>query len=271
MTIKQKISAVFKIKKKLVDPPVSIFLVLKDENEYLNHLKSKYNVSEFPTINIRNFLTDNKTAIDNYTFLDGGSLITDLALLKSFAATFPYCEHLEIGTWRCKSIVNVADVQGVECTSANLAPDEIISMGLPEKYAQEHGCLIQNRENILSIFANSQQFVFTLLDKKFDVIFIDGDHSYDGVLNDTRKVLPLLKNEASVIVWHDYSFDLVLPRYTVISTILDGMAPEFHRYLYHVSNTMCAFLYHGNLPLATQQETPDKIFKISIENRAFSM
>ena len=138
MTIKQKISAVFRILKKLVGQPESIFLVLKDENEYRNYLKRKFNVNEFPTIDIRKFLPENKSIINNYTFLEGGSMVTDLALLKSVAALFPECEYLEIGTWRGESIVNVADVPGVKCTSVNLSSDEIISMGFPEKYAQEH-------------------------------------------------------------------------------------------------------------------------------------
>jgi len=269
MTIKQKISAVFRILKKLVGQPESIFLVLKDENEYRNYLKRKFNVNEFPTIDIRKFLPENKSIINNYTFLEGGSMVTDLALLKSVAALFPECEYLEIGTWRGESIVNVADVPGVKCTSVNLSSDEIISMGFPEKYAQEHGCLIRNRENIHSVFANSRCFDFGSLGKKFDLVFIDGDHSYDGVLNDTRKVLPLLNDERSVIIWHDYSFDPVSPRYSVISAILDGMPAEYHKHLFHVSNTMCAIFYRQELPSSSTDRNPDKVFRINIEALRF--
>jgi hypothetical protein len=38
---------------------------------------------------------------------------------------------------------------------------------------------------------------------KFDFIFIDGDHSYDAVLRDTRLALTML-NRPGVIMWHDY-------------------------------------------------------------------
>jgi hypothetical protein len=38
----------------------------------------------------------------------------------------------------------------------------------------------------------------------YDLIFIDGDHSYECVRNDTEFVLPLL-SPAGFIVWHDYA------------------------------------------------------------------
>jgi Methyltransferase domain len=38
----------------------------------------------------------------------------------------------------------------------------------------------------------------------YDLIFIDADHSYDGVKNDTELVLPLIA-PSGYIVWHDYA------------------------------------------------------------------
>jgi hypothetical protein len=38
----------------------------------------------------------------------------------------------------------------------------------------------------------------------YDLIFIDADHSYESVRNDTELVLPLL-SPAGFIVWHDYA------------------------------------------------------------------
>lgn len=40
--------------------------------------------------------------------------------------------------------------------------------------------------------------------RKFDVIFIDGDHSYEGVKNDYVNCLPLL-NEGGYVIFHDIS------------------------------------------------------------------
>jgi predicted O-methyltransferase YrrM len=38
----------------------------------------------------------------------------------------------------------------------------------------------------------------------YDLIFIDADHSYESVRNDTELILPLL-SPAGFIVWHDYA------------------------------------------------------------------
>jgi|LakMenE01Jun11ns_1017448.scaffolds.fasta_scaffold9677477_2 predicted O-methyltransferase YrrM len=43
------------------------------------------------------------------------------------------------------------------------------------------------------------------LDKKFDFIMIDGDHTYDGALNDLKKCLPLMHNE-TILCMDDYHF-----------------------------------------------------------------
>ena len=270
MTNSQRIKAIYRILRKIIIKPSSIFLVLKDETEFEDNLKNKYGRTQFPTADINQFLVDGKGQIDHYTFLDGSSLITDLALLKSIAKSIPNCEYLEIGTWRGESIMNVAE-SAAHCTSINLSPEDIIAMGLPEKYAQLHGCLIKEQKNILSVHANSLYFDFSTLNQKFDFIFVDGDHSYEGVKSDTRKVYELLKDDNSIIVWHDYGYNPETPRHSVISAILDGLPYEAHQYLYHVSNTICAIYTKRNLK-ATLQESPvkpNKVFRISFDNSPF--
>ena len=266
MTNKDRIKAICKIVRKLIISPSSIFQVLKDETEYKNYLSGKYKKTQFPTTNIVQFFQDSKATVDNYTFLDGSSLITDLALLRSLAKSIPECDYLEIGTWRGESILNVAEC-AKQCTSINLSPEEIISRGLPEKYAKLHGCLIKDEKNIKIIFADSKQFDFTSLNQKFDLIFIDGDHSYEGVKSDTQKVYSLLKDENSIIVWHDYGYNPEMPRHSVIAAILDGLPTEAHDHLFHVSNTMCA-IYTKRKLIASYQDSsvvPDKIFKIEVK------
>lgn len=266
MTTKEKIKTIWNIIRKLVKKPTSIFLVLDDETERKDYLQKKYARTIFPTVEISTFLKKGRAEINNYTFLEGSSLVTDLALLKSIALKFNVCDYLEIGTWRGESIVNIADVEGSRCVSINLSPEEIIKLGLPEKYANEHGCLIKGKKNIQTIYSNSLTFDFSSLKYKFDLIFVDGDHTYEAVKSDTQNVFQLLKDENSVIVWHDYGFDPVTPRYSVISAILDGMPKESHKHLYHVSNTMCAIYSKQDMTPFLQKkiEKPNKVFKIEI-------
>ena len=266
MKNKDKAKAIYQIVKQLIRNPKSIFLVLKDETLYEKYLKKKYSVTQFPTTDIRQFLTKENANINKYAFLDGSSSITDLILLKTLAASIPNCEYLEIGTWRGESIVNVASC-AKHCTSVNLSPDDIIARGLPHKYAKLHACLIQDEQNITQIHADSKEFDFKSLNKKFDLIFIDGDHSYEGVLSDTKKVFDLLKNDDSMIVWHDYGYNPEIPRHSVIAAILDGLKKEEHSNLYHVSNTVCA-IYSKKKLAAEMLESPvfpDKTFKIQLE------
>jgi predicted O-methyltransferase YrrM len=266
MTYKERFKLIIRVLSKIIHYPYSIQLVLKDESEFESYLLKKYKLSQLPVAALEQFLTNNNAEIDHYTFLDGSSMVTDLALLKSLASLKDNCEYLEIGTWRGESIMNVAQVAS-HCTSINLSPDEIIARGFPEKYARLHACLINNQPNITQIHADSTRFDFSSLNKKFDLIFIDGDHSYEGVKSDTIKVFPLLKDENSIIVWHDYGYNPESPRYSVFSAILDGLPNDAHQYLYHVSNTMCAIFTKKNLIFQNQEfpVKPEKTFSVKIE------
>jgi len=272
MTNLQRLITISKIVIKLAKFPASIFLILKDETEHKSYLQKKYGKTQFPTVDINQFFVDGRAEINHYTFLDGSSLATDLALLKSIAASYPGCEYMEIGTWRGESILNVADT-GAHCTSVNLSPEDIIAMGLDEKYAHLHGCLIKDKSKIKTVYANSLTFDFSTLNQKYDLIFVDGDHTYDAVKSDSSKVFELLKDENSMIVWHDYGYNPETPRHSVIAAILDGLPASAHSHLYHVSNTICAIFTKRDLKAALLESPvkPDKTFKVSLQTTPFEL
>jgi predicted O-methyltransferase YrrM len=166
-------------------------------------------------------------------------LPTDLAILKLLASGFDECSYFEIGTWRGESVVNVAD-NAKECYTLNLSKQELLKLGLDEKYADLHGFFSKNKKNITHLIGNSMTYDFASLNKKFDLIFIDGNHHYDFVKNDTAKVFEHLIHENSVIVWHDYAYAPEKLRPEVMSAILDGTPQIFRKNLYQVSNSMCA-------------------------------
>ena len=270
MTIKKIIFNSFKILKTLFVHPTSIFLVLTDQTPYRKYLKKKYGTEQLKTVDINAFLADRKGAIESYAFLDGSSLITDLVLLRSIARSYPNCEYLEIGTWRGESIVNVAK-EAKHCTSINLSPDDIVALGYDKQYADLHSCLIKNVTNITQIYSNSLKFDFHSLNKKFDLIFVDGDHNYETVKSDSAKVYELLRNDDSMIVWHDSAYNPETPRHSVIAGILDGMPVKTHANIYHVSNSICAIYTKRQVVAAYQNKyiKPDKVFNVSIENIPF--
>jgi len=121
---------------------------------------------------------------------------------------------------------------------------------------------------ITEILHNSHTFDFNELGQKFDLIFVDGDHSYEGVLNDTRKIFNLRKDNTSVIVWHDYGISTETVRHSVLKAILDGIPAENHKYLYHVSNTMCAvYIENRKFPCSLTKfpSVPNKKFSVKVK------
>jgi len=193
----------------------------------------------FPSVDILDLLPDFNVKISNYSFLNGTSTPIDIALLKALAGTFKDCSYLEIGSWRGESIANVADV-AKECVSISLSDKEMHAIGFGERFTNMQRFFSKGKTNIQYIHHNSLTFDFSKLNKKFDLIFVDGDHAYEAVKKDTENVFNLLKDENSIIVWHDYLANFELPAWHVVAAIWDGTPEEKRKNLYSVSNTLCA-------------------------------
>jgi predicted O-methyltransferase YrrM len=259
-----------KLKLKLVLFYPKTFFLFGLNGAYEEHMKKyflgKYKILRLPSIDIMDLLKQNEQVLNTYSFLPGTSLITDLLLLKSLANNIPDCTYLEIGSWRGESIVNIAEVAD-ECFSVTLSKQEMKKNGFDQSVIDNIGFFIADNRYVKIIEENSHTYDFTRLNKKFDLIFIDGDHSYKGVLNDTRKVFPLLKDDNSVIVWHDHGFTVEDVRYSVLSAIFDGLPVSEHKYVHHVSNTLCAVYTKSKYAtrMITPNEKPNKIFSLNLK------
>ena len=200
--------------------------------------------------------------------MGGGSLPTDIALLMGLSKRFEKCKYFEIGTWRGESVYNVAEY-AEECHTLNLSKEQILALGLPSAYADLHGFFSKENPNIKHHHGDSRHFDYGGLNKKFDLIFIDGDHTFDFVKNDTEKIFQHLVHEKTIVVWHDYAYHPEKPRPEVFAGILAGLPKHLHGNLYHVANTMCA-LYSPQKLLTQKLVTPVKpthVFQVKIEQR----
>lgn len=68
------------------------------------------------------------------------------------------------------------------------------------------------------------------------VVFIDGDHSWEGVKADTENALRHFRTHHGVILWHDYNTDNEVMPY------LERLRERSRLDILHVSNTSVAFL-----------------------------
>ncbi|MFQ3181450.1 MAG: putative O-methyltransferase YrrM [Polaribacter sp.] len=256
--------------KMLCKKPSLINLIIGSNYRWDEYLLKKHpKTTSLPIVPLEELIPNFNKHLNTFSFLGGGSLPTDIMLLKGLCAKIPNCNYFEIGTWRGESIVNIAEV-AKECFTLNLSKQDIYDLKMPKKYADLHGFFSKGKENITHLFGNSLTYDFKGLNKKFDVIFIDGNHTYNFVKNDTEKVFKHLLKAESIVVWHDYAYHPEKVRSEVLAGILDGIPKHFKENLYHVSNTMCAIYINKELKTSVPDFPlkPEKTFKISLKINA---
>ena len=250
----------------LVADPRAIGCILNDEEVIRKRIIRKFGYEQgLPTLNLVELIPNPAETVYPLSFLSDGSTPTDYLLLNSLAKKYDHCRYLEIGTWRGESIANVAQF-AEECYSISLPKEDLIKRGFSEKMVKTLGFFSEKLENVVHIGADSTVFDFDSLDKKFDIIFIDGDHSAHAIASDTRNAFKLLRDENSVIVWHDYGYTPEHIRWETLEGIMEGCPPQWRNNIYHVSNTLCAIFIRGqfNSKICTFPEVPDKVFKLDV-------
>lgn len=241
-------------------------ILAQQDDLFKRQIRIDYKIEKLPTIDLLDLFPNLEGKIECYSFLEGTSLITDILLLKKIASQFDSCKYLEIGSWRGESVVNISE-NAAHCTTINLPKEEMRNMNLKKEFIDLHGFFSKNLKNVSEIAHNSKTFNFDELDHDYNLIFIDGDHSYEGVLNDTKKTFNLRKDDKSIIVWHDYGYSPERVRFPTLKAILDGVPASEHKNLYHVSNTLCAvYIENCHLPRVDTEfpSVPNKKFSLTI-------
>ena len=262
-----KISKLFKGLSILIRKPYLINNIVNSSDIFRQKVIKAYNMPEgLPQIDIKTLFPDFKEDVEPFAFLDGGCLPIDIAVLKALAKKYNVKDYLEIGTWRGESVANVAAVVD-NCYTLNLPDEDIRRMNMPEAYIQSHRFFSEHLKNVKHIFAHSHTFDFKSLNTRFDMVFVDGDHHYEAVKTDTISAFNILKNNHSIIVWHDYAASPETIRWDVMKGILDGCPPEKRGHIYQVSNTLCAVYIDDELVVKDLKmyALPNKKFKVTIE------
>ena len=94
---------------------------------------------------------------------------------------------------------------------------------------------------ISQLYGDSATFDYSPYQGKVDFAFIDGSHSYDYVVSDTRNVLKIMNHHKGAILCHDFSEDVW--EGNVVQALLD-MSVEFTclKQLCRIAETSLAFL-----------------------------
>lgn len=251
-----KINKALKAISAIIRKPVLLNRVLHEPDIWKEHVQKIYNQADgLPVVNPDALFGKNyKEEISLFTFLDGGSLVTDIALLKGLARKLKNCKYFEIGTWRGESAANLADIC-TEVFTLNMTDEDLRRIGISEKSIAQQGLFSKNNKRVTHIRSDSRSFDFSSLNRKFDLVFIDGSHHYEDVKSDTQNVFKHLIHENSIVVWHDYGTTPEDIRFEVFAAILDGTPRNYHEDLYHVAHTKSAIFYRYK-PNAMKLEHP---------------
>jgi hypothetical protein len=235
--------------------PVLLNRVLTDEDTWREHVGKRYGMPDgLPFITMDQLFGEGQFSLGPMTFLDGGSLPTDMMLLAGLAGGIPDCDYFEIGTWRGESAAILSP--GVKsCHTLCLTDEEMRALGMHERSIASHRQFSRDLENVMQHRGDSRTFDFAGVGKKFDLVFIDGDHHHDTIVSDTRNVFGHLAHENTVVVWHDYGFHPDRVRFEVMAAILEGAGPERSGLIYHAAHTKCA-IYTGKRLETRKPEFP---------------
>lgn len=263
-----KIGKAFKALRLILSKPALLNLVLDYEENYRKEVIERYKLpAGLKKIPFDIFLNDVNT-IEPFTFLEGGSLPTDYLLLAALSKRLNQPVCFEIGTWRGESALNMARF-AKQVRTLNLSPQELKRMGFDAAYADMQGSLCRDAGNVKQLWGNSFSFDFSNYNRSNDLVFVDGDHHYKSVVNDTKIAFDLLRDEKSVIVWHDYGNGTETVRWEVLLGILDGTPEDKRKHLYSVNNTLCAVYYPYPVESFTAvfPQKAENIFKVIIEKK----
>lgn len=241
----KKIGKIIKFRK-----PLLSFLNDMCDEETLYKVLNKYHVDRLPQIEITDLLQlysfkgDTGIRIKS-DFSEGISPVNDYYFLCLIAKAINTVKYFETGTWVGLSAYNIAKNlnSNTEIYTLDIPPEhpEIALYNIPEGI---FGLFSKGLKNVNFLKSDSTNFDYTPYKKQFDLVFIDGNHTFKYVKNDTKIALELIKDENSVIAWHDYILGGELNK-EVLAGILDAIPENSHKHIYS--------LYQSNMAIYSKK------------------
>lgn len=220
----------------------------------------------FKEINLGSFLKSvGSMKFNNLVFQYGASSgILDYTFLKALMIKFDLKNYLEIGTFFGESIDAVADV--AEKTYSISLPNETLGYFFKERNMENFGRYFSyNKRNCIHFEEDSKTFNYSKINDNIDLVFIDGDHSYIGILVDTKKIFDFIDIENTFVVWHDFKYGKD-NRLDTIEAIKEGVPPNRLGNVFGVDNNVCG-IYIPNKFLNEFEYTSERnsLYSYSVE------
>lgn len=137
--------------------------------------------------------------------------LEDLLLLKLVALLRPRA-IFEIGTHRgTRTALFASQAEGATIYTLDLPPTAELSDAVTDRHMiQESKSVLGSRfrgthweSQITQLFGDSASFDFAPYRDQMDLVYVDGSHSPDYVVSDTRNAMEMLR-PGGVLVWDDY-------------------------------------------------------------------
>jgi predicted O-methyltransferase YrrM len=184
--------------------------------------------------------------------IDGNISLAEITVMSKLVKRYNPNRLFEIGTFDGRTTLNLAANTSAEAEvyTLNLPRNKLSATDLPlesgeEKYVDKEvsGARFLGtdcEQKITQLYGDSATFDFSPFFNTVDFIFIDGSHSYEYVLNDSKRALELLRDGRGLILWHDYD----KPWWQGLTTALNEMysAGKEFKNIQHIQGTSLVYL-----------------------------
>ena len=146
----------------------------------------------------------------------GNVTVLEVVVIDKLVKRFRPLKVFEIGTFDGRTTLNMAancpkesvvytlDLPKEQIDSAKLHLEPIEKIYIEKDISGARYRGTEEETRIIQLYGDSATFDFLPYLGSMDFVFVDGSHSYEYAVSDSRNALRLLKSNGGVIIWHDY-------------------------------------------------------------------
>lgn len=222
---------------------------------------------EIPIINLGHFLASLNAPqyLETLTLLWGGSGILDYLLLKALVLKFDIKTYLEIGSWSGESLSCVSALVS-NCYSISL-PDEKVEGTFRSHWGKNNFSkyFSKNLPNVTYFNEDSKLFNYNKIENKIDLVFIDGDHTYQGIYIDTKRIFEVIDCENTIVVWHDFKVKRDEAISTTVDAVFNAIPHSLSKNIFAVDANMCGiFIPDKYLHFFDFEDRQDEVYSYNV-------